>query len=71
MRLQRGQASGVAVGCVGGRVKLAEVGLLQGSLANLRRHYAAQPADAEALLKVGDSPADRQLRDALLDGGKD
>jgi len=42
-------------------LKTAEVGLLQGSLANLRRHYAAQPADAEALLKVGDSPADPAL----------
>jgi hypothetical protein len=39
----------------------AELAVVRGSLANLKKHYTAQPADAEALLKVGDSPADPAL----------
>ncbi len=38
-----------------------EVKILEASLAELRAHYAAQPADAQALLKVGESPADPAL----------
>jgi hypothetical protein len=37
-------------------LKTAEVGILQASLAQLRAHYAKQVADADALLKVGDTP---------------
>ena len=42
-------------------LKPAETTILQASLASLRQHYAAKPADAEALLKVGDTPADPAL----------
>ena len=42
-------------------LKAAELAVIRGSLANLKKHYTAQPADAEALLKVGDSPADPAL----------
>ncbi|NBX34293.1 DUF1553 domain-containing protein, partial [bacterium] len=42
-------------------LKPAETDILSASLASLRKHYAAQPADAEALLKVGDTPADPAL----------
>jgi hypothetical protein len=42
-------------------LKPAETTILQSSLASLRQHYAAKPADAEALLKVGDTPADPAL----------
>ena len=35
--------------------------ILQASLAQLRAHYAKQVADAEALLKVGDTPPDPAL----------
>jgi hypothetical protein len=37
------------------------VKILESSLAELRAHYGAQPADAQALLKVGESPADPAL----------
>ncbi|MEY4271144.1 MAG: hypothetical protein RL250_10, partial [Verrucomicrobiota bacterium] len=39
----------------------AELPILRDSLARLRAHYAGHPADAEALLKVGDAPADPAL----------
>ena len=42
-------------------LKPAELGILQTSLAQLRTHYAKQVADAEALLKVGDTPPDPAL----------
>jgi hypothetical protein len=42
-------------------LKPAETDILSASLASLRQHYSAQPADAEALLKVGDTPADPAL----------
>jgi len=42
-------------------LKTAEVGILQASLAQLRAHYAKQVADADALLKVGDTPPDPAL----------
>ena len=42
-------------------LKAAELAVVRGSLASLRKHYTAQPADAEALLKVGDSVADPAL----------
>ena len=42
-------------------LKAAELAILRDSLAKLRQHYSAQPADAEALLKVGDAPADPAL----------
>jgi hypothetical protein len=38
-----------------------EVKILEASLAELRAHYTAEPADAQALLKVGESPADPAL----------
>ncbi len=43
-----------------------EVQVIEGSLAALREHYAAHPADAEALLKVGESPADSTISPAEL-----
>jgi mono/diheme cytochrome c family protein len=42
-------------------LKPGETDILSASLASLRKHYSAQPADAEALLKVGDTPADPAL----------
>jgi mono/diheme cytochrome c family protein len=42
-------------------LKAAELAILRDSLAKLRQHYTAQSADAEALLKVGDAPADPTL----------
>ena len=39
---------------------------LTDGLARLRAHYAAKPADAEALLKVGDSKSDEKLPKAEL-----
>jgi len=38
-----------------------ELPILADSLAQLRKHYAAHVADAEALLKVGDSKSDEKL----------
>jgi mono/diheme cytochrome c family protein len=42
-------------------LKPAETAILTDSLGKLRAHYVAQPADAEALLKVGDSKSDEKL----------
>ena len=42
-------------------LKAAELAILRDSLAKLRAHYAAHPADAEALLKVGDALPDPAL----------
>ena len=42
-------------------LKAAELAILRAGLAKLRAHYGAHAADAEALLKVGDSPADPTL----------
>ena len=42
-------------------LKAPELAILCDSLAKLRKHYTAQPTDAEALLKVGDAPADPSL----------
>ncbi len=46
--------------------RAAELAILRDSLAKLRLHYGAHAADAEALLKVGDSPADPALPKAEL-----
>ena len=35
--------------------------IIEASLADLRKHYTANAADAEALLKVGESPVDAKL----------
>ncbi len=43
-----------------------ESAILNASLAQLRKHYTAQPADAEALLKVGELPANASLPKAEL-----
>lgn len=42
-------------------IKAQEQDILQASLQDLRAHYKASAADAEALLKVGDSKADDKL----------
>ncbi len=42
-------------------LKPAETAILTGSLAKLRAHYVAQPADAAALLGIGDAKADESL----------
>lgn len=42
-------------------LKAKEQPIIQASLADLRKHYAANAADAEALLKVGESKADDKL----------
>jgi mono/diheme cytochrome c family protein len=42
-------------------LKGAELPILTESLAQLRKHYESKPADAEALLKVGDSKSDEKL----------
>lgn len=41
--------------------KPQETAIVQASLADLRSHYTANTADAEALLKVGESKADEKL----------
>jgi len=43
-----------------------EMPILSDSLAQLRKHYAAHAADAEALLKVGDSKSDEKLSKSEL-----
>ena len=43
------------------QLKDQELVILQSSLADLRAHYQASAADAEALLKVGESKTDEQL----------
>jgi mono/diheme cytochrome c family protein len=43
-----------------------ELGVLRDSVAEMREHYGAQPADAEALLKVGVSPFDQAIPAAEL-----
>ncbi len=47
-------------------IKAQEQDILQASLQDLRAHYKASAADAEALLKVGDSKADDKLSKAEL-----
>jgi mono/diheme cytochrome c family protein len=42
-------------------LKPAETAILQDSLGKLRAHYVAQPADAAALLGIGDSKSDEKL----------
>jgi mono/diheme cytochrome c family protein len=42
-------------------LKPAETAILADSLAKMRKHYVAQPADAAALLGVGDAKADDQV----------
>jgi hypothetical protein len=42
-------------------LKATELPILTSSLAQLRKHYGANVADAEALLKVGDSKSDEKL----------
>lgn len=42
-------------------LKAKEQPIIQASLADLRQHYTANAADAEALLKVGESPVDAKL----------
>jgi hypothetical protein len=42
-------------------LKDKETAILQSSLTDLRAHYSANAADAEALLKVGESKADEKL----------
>ncbi|MGA0134501.1 MAG: hypothetical protein ACO3ND_09125, partial [Opitutales bacterium] len=42
-------------------LKAAERTILKESLAQLRRHYEAKPADTDALLKVGESKSDDKL----------
>jgi len=42
-------------------LRAEEKQVLREGLAHFRAHYSARPADAEALLKVGDSPADAAL----------
>lgn len=42
-------------------LKHKETAILQSSLTDLRAHYSANAADAEALLKVGESKADEKL----------
>ncbi len=39
----------------------AELAILNSVLARERRHYAAKPAAAEAVLNVGESPRDQQI----------
>ena len=47
-------------------LRAEETAILTDGLARLRAHYAAKPADAEALLKVGDSKSDEKLPKAEL-----
>ena len=42
-------------------IKASELPILQSSLADLRKHYSTHSADAEALLKVGESKPDEKL----------
>jgi hypothetical protein len=42
-------------------LKDKEQPIVQASLTDLRKHYTANAADAEALLKVGESPVDAKL----------
>jgi hypothetical protein len=42
-------------------LKPAETAILTDSLTKLRKHYVAQPADAAALLGIGDAKADEKL----------
>jgi hypothetical protein len=42
-------------------LKANELPILTASLAQLRKHYGANAADADALLKVGDSKSDLKL----------
>ena len=42
-------------------LKPAETAILTDSLGKLRAHYVAQPADAAALLGVGDAKSDEKL----------
>jgi mono/diheme cytochrome c family protein len=42
-------------------IKSSELPILQSSLADLRKHYSTHGADAEALLKVGESKSDEKL----------
>lgn len=56
----------IGLGLVAREFRPEEVRVIEGSLAALREHYAAHPADAEALLKVGESPADSTISPAEL-----
>ncbi|TLD70423.1 DUF1553 domain-containing protein [Phragmitibacter flavus] len=43
-----------------------ETSILQASHADLLKHYQANPADAEALVKIGESPPDKTLSPASI-----
>jgi hypothetical protein len=55
-----------ALACIAERIlcrplKDKEKPIIEASLKDLRAHYTKTPADAEALLKVGESPVDAKL----------
>jgi hypothetical protein len=59
-------ADGGRLGMIGDRLlcrpwRAEELAILTASLDGLRTHYEAQPSEAAALLKVGESPADPVL----------
>jgi len=64
--LRSGKDDAVRLDTIGKRLlcrpwKPQERAILQESLTGLRAHYASQPADAEALIKVGETKPDPKL----------